>query len=270
MGVDSPKSTLEAEDHVLKAEHFDPIKSCLIRDDLHMREHLRSKGHLLTPAMKEIRPTRAKHLLQWHAENQHKNILFVEEKIFTIKKQYNNQYNKIYAQLSLEVRSEGARGHQPSYFMVWWGVSHQGVTPLHFCKKGVQTGARVYQEDMLQGVVKPLNTTVFSGQKWVFQQDSAPAHKAKITQEWPWRKVPAFISTEDWPSGRPDLNPRDYQLWAVLEDMACRKRHNNLDSLKRSLVKAAAEIALETVHAVIAEWPEHLKACIGAEGGHFD
>jgi hypothetical protein len=49
------------------------------------------------------------------------------------------------------------------------GVSHHGVTPLHFCQKGVKTGARVYQEDVQQRVVKPLNTTVFSGQKWVFQ-----------------------------------------------------------------------------------------------------
>jgi inhibitor of nuclear factor kappa-B kinase subunit alpha len=79
----------------------------------------------------------------------------------------------------------------------------------------------VYQEDVLQGVVKPLNTTLFSGQKWVYQQDSAPAHKAKMTQERLRRHVPAFISAEDWPSGSPDLNPLDYKLWAVLEVMAC-------------------------------------------------
>jgi len=48
------------------------------------------------------------------------------------------------------------------------GVSLQGVTTLHFCEKGVKTGARVYQEDVLQGIVKPLNMTVFNGQKWVF------------------------------------------------------------------------------------------------------
>ena len=81
--------------------------------------------------------------------------------------------------------------------------------------------------------------------------------------------VPAFISAEDWPSGSPDLNPRGYQLWTVLEDMACQK-HHNLKSLKRSIVKAAAEIALETVHAAIAEWPESLKACVEAEGGRFE
>jgi hypothetical protein len=82
-------------------------------------------------------------------------------------------------------------------------------------------------------------------------------------------KVPVLISAEDWLSGIPDLNPLDYKLWAVLEDMACRKRHNNQDSLKRSLVKAAAEIPLETVSAAIAEWPERLKACVGGEGGNF-
>jgi hypothetical protein len=52
---------------------------------------------------------------------------------------------------------------------------------------------------MLQGVVKPLNTTLFNGQEWVFQQDSATAHKAKTTQEWLRRKFLAFIGVEDWP-----------------------------------------------------------------------
>jgi hypothetical protein len=44
----------------------------------------------------------------------------------------------------------------------------------------------------------------------------------------------------------------------------------NLDILKRSLVKAAAEIPLETVRAAIAEWPERLKSCVEVEGGHFE
>jgi len=35
MVADSLKSALETEDHVLKVEHINPIKSCIIRDDLH-------------------------------------------------------------------------------------------------------------------------------------------------------------------------------------------------------------------------------------------
>jgi hypothetical protein len=52
--------------------------------------------------------------------------------------------------------------------------------------------------------------------------------------------------------------------------MACQKHHKSLDSLRRSLVKAAAEIPLEKERAATAVWPEHLKACIEVEGGHFE
>jgi hypothetical protein len=74
--------------------------------------------------------------------------------------------------------------------------------------------------------------TFFSGQEWVFQHDSVPAQKPKTNQEWMRKNLLAFISTDNWFSGSEDLKTLD-TLWAVLEDMACRKRHNSLDSLRR-------------------------------------
>nr|BAN21458.1 unkown protein [Riptortus pedestris] len=68
--------------------------------------------------------------------------------------------------------------------MVWWGVCYDGTTMLHFCENGVKTSAKNYQDDILEPVVKPLNETLFAGSHWVFQQDSAPAHKARSTQQW--------------------------------------------------------------------------------------
>jgi hypothetical protein len=64
--------------------------SRLIRDDKHMRVHHRSKGHILTPALKVIQPTRAECLLQWQAENRHEKI-FMDEKIFTTEEKHNHQ-----------------------------------------------------------------------------------------------------------------------------------------------------------------------------------
>jgi hypothetical protein len=60
-----------------------------------------------------------------------------------------------------------------------------------------ETGVRVYQEDVLQGDVKQLNMTFFRGQKWVFQQESVSAQKAKTTQEWLRRNLLAFIRAEN-------------------------------------------------------------------------
>jgi hypothetical protein len=54
-----------------------------------------------TPPYSCFEGTRAEHLLQWHAEHGHENILFRDKKIFTIEEQFNNQYNKICAQTSL-------------------------------------------------------------------------------------------------------------------------------------------------------------------------
>jgi hypothetical protein len=93
-----------------------------------MRVHLRSKKHLLTPALKEIRRTRTECLLQWHAEDGHENILFTDEKIFTITTRTTRFMLKL--PLRCILRVQGC--HHPSYFMVWWEVLHQMVTHLNF------------------------------------------------------------------------------------------------------------------------------------------
>jgi hypothetical protein len=140
MGADSLKSALETEDHVPRAEHTDPFESRFIRDDLNMRVHLLSKGHLLTPALKEIRRKRAERLLQWHAENGHKNILFTGETFFTIEERYNNQNNKIYAQKSHEVHSEDARMPSPFLHHGLVGGDPSGADTSSFLQERGETG----------------------------------------------------------------------------------------------------------------------------------
>ncbi|UYV82231.1 hypothetical protein LAZ67_21001404 [Cordylochernes scorpioides] len=100
---------------------------------------------------------------------------------------------------------------------------------------------------------------MFNGEHWIFQQDSAPAHKAKSTQQWLETNVPEFIKANKWPSGSPDLNLLDYSLWAYLEEKVCYKRYHNLDKLKSALVRAMKEIPLEKVRATIDQWPERTR-----------
>jgi len=107
------------------------------------------------------------------------------------------------------------------------GLAISSITTSSFLQERGETGVRVYQEDVLQGVVKHLNMTLFSGQEWVFQQGSVPAQKAKTTQERLRRNL-AFISAENWLLGSADLKTLDIKLWAVLEDIVCQKCHNSL------------------------------------------
>jgi transposase len=247
--------------------------SRIIKEDLSLGAYRRYTGHTLNQSLKEKRVERSKCLLSRYAHEKYKNILFTDEKIFTIEQHYNKQNDKVYAHDSREAKEivgRVQRGHHPAYVMVWWGVSYLGVSELHFCEKGVKISAKVYQDTVLETVVKPLNDTMFKNIHWTFQQDSAPGHKARTTQIWLERNVPDFIRADDWPSSSPDLNPLDYKLWSVLEDMVCSKRHANIDSLKKSLKAAVANFPMDTVRKSIDEWPDRLKACIKVKGGHFE
>lgn len=247
--------------------------SRIVKEDLKLGAYRRSTGHRLNDKLRAIRLTRSRRLLKTYAGKKYQKILFTDEKIFTIEEKFNRQNDRIYAHSSKEAAEKVPRverGHHPASVMVWWGVSYNGTTELYFCQQGVKTKAKNYQEDILEKVVKPLNSTMFNNEHWIFQQDSAPAHKAKSTQSWLKENIPGFIAAEDWPSGSPDLNPLDYGLWNILEDMACSKPHRNIESLKASLTKAAADLSIDVVRTVIDEWPGRLKQCVEAKGGHFE
>jgi len=42
---------------------------------------------------------------------------------------------------------------------------------------------------------------------FIFQQDGAPAHTARVTQEWLHANCPEIIEKDRWPPNSPDLNP---------------------------------------------------------------
>ena len=139
------------------------------------------------------------HLLQWHAENRHENILFMVEKFFTIQEQYKNQNNKIYAQTSLEVCSEGAG--RPSHFLRhgMLGVSHQGVTPLHFCEKGVNWCLSVSRE---------CATSCETRSSSMIRNGSSSSTQLLPTRP---RQLRSGCKGTYWPSSAPRIGPRRVQ-----------------------------------------------------------
>ncbi len=140
-----------------------------------------------------------------------------------------------------------------------------GATEIHFCESGVKTNG------ILQDVVEPLSDTLFEGvEDRSFRQDTAPAHKAKSTKKWCEDFLPNFITAEQWCSGSPDLNPLDYRLWTDLKAIVCKCRHQNLESLKDAIAKAAREFPLKKIHEAIDEWPKRLRRCVQAKDGHFE
>ena len=93
--------------------------------------------------------------------------------------------------------------------MVFGVVSSEGhIMQPHIFEVGLKVNTKVYL-DVLKSVVIPWCNQVAGGRLWVWQQDSAPAHKSKETQAL-LQECYDFVPFSHWLPSSPDLNPLDY------------------------------------------------------------
>lgn len=239
----------------------------IVKEHLNMKAYKFSKSQFLTDASKKKREDRSKQLLNRFSGNDYQNILFTDEKMFTIEQFVNKQNDRIYSKSQPNV-SISRTGH-PKSVMVFAGITSDGKTPLIFLDQGIKMNSNNYIS-VLKKEVLPWAQKHFRKRIWCFQQDGAPAHKARIVQDWCRQNFPDFIDFNQWPPSSPDLNPLDYSVWSVLEAKACSKSHSSVDSLKKSLQKAWEELDVAYLSATVEDFLKRLGACITAHGDLFE
>src|SRR5207244_9794283 len=112
---------------------------------------------------------------------------------------------------------------------------------LIFVDPGVKIDGTYYRDVLLKQKMLP-SIRQLAGDLFVFQQDSAPAHRARATVEYLRQATPEFISPDLWPPYSPDLNPVDYKIWGRLQDRVYQKRVRDVDELKQRLVEVLSEL----------------------------
>ena len=104
---------------------------------------------------------------------------------------------------------------------------------------GLKVNTKMYL-DVLKSVVIPWCNQVASGRLWVWQQDSAPAHKSKETQAWLQKECYDFVPFSHWPPSSPDLNPLDYFIWSYIKNIINMTSHNTKASLIADICRASS------------------------------
>ncbi len=130
----------------------------------------------------------------------------------------------------------------PQSVMIWGAMSSAGVGPLCFWKTNVT--APVYQE-MLE-LLLPSADQHFKDANFIFQQDLAPAHNAKITKGW---LNDHGVGVLDWPANSPDLRIKN--LWGIVKRKMRNKRPKNADELKAAVKGTWASIPPQQCHKLI-------------------
>jgi len=110
---------------------------------------------------------------------------------------------------------------------------------------------------------------VCQGDVFIFQQDSAPAHRARDTIKLLRHETPDFIGPNVWPANSPDLNPVDYRIWGLIQERVYQTAIQDTDDLKQCLTCVWAELKQSVVDKAIKQWRPRLRVCIRAKGQHF-
>ena len=249
--------------------------SRIIRHELNLKCLKKKRAQELTEANKLTRLVRAKLLLRDYPQSKVDFIWFTDEKIFTVAAPKNAQNDRLYVSAGTRKKQVPAarllktRSTFTKSVMVSVGVSSLGATDLIFIDPGVKINGAYYRDVLLSQHLLPA-IRAMSGEFFIFQQDSAPAHRACETVEMLRQNAPAFIPPTLWPPNSPDLNPVDYKIWGVLQERVYKTRIRDVNHLKERLIEEWSSFDQKIIDGSIRQWRKRLRACISVDGGHFE
>jgi hypothetical protein len=126
----------------------------------------------------------------------------------------------------------------------------------HFFETGQRVNAKQYiHVEVLDTVMKPWMETVAGKCPYMFNQDRAPAHTTKITQDWLKANLKNHCPKEIWPPSSLDCNPLDSFMWSEFEREVNKAPQNTLASHRAKILEVMGNTDREVViHSYMKFW----------------
>src|SRR6218665_649717 len=117
---------------------------------------------------------------------------------------------------------------------------------------GVKVNSEYYRNFLLMEKMLPAIWGMASD-FFIFQQDSAPAHRRKDTIALLRHETPNSTRPELWPANSPDLNPVDYRIWGLIQKRVYQTAIGlrDIDKLKERLIVVWAELKQSVIDKAI-------------------
>ncbi|QQP53659.1 Transposable element tcb2 transposase [Caligus rogercresseyi] len=240
-----------------------------VKDDLNYRSRCKCVKHLLTAQNKADRVSKGRKILNDLKSKGHYLRFYSDEKIFTVDESVNRRNDRWICQDPKEVKPT-MFSKKPAAVMTLAVISSEGdVMVPHFFQANETVNKTVYL-DVLKRVVVPWMKKTAGERKYTFQQDSAPAHKAKTVQNYLEANTAHFWPPTFWPANSPDLNPCDFYLWGRVEGIACNTYHKSTVSLKASIKRTMASLDPREVSKAVKSFRRRVETVIELDGEHYE
>ena len=211
-------------------------------------------------------------------------LFFSDEKNFTVSEAYNRR-NARYVSFdgdtpAYNVRYATSTKHPASLMFLGVVASTGEVSPpIWFKKKERLTAAKyieILDKKLLPWMVKVAEDhPVGPGggpSPFTFQQDGAPAHTAKATQDLLRERLGhrGFWTKNMWPPNSPDLNPLDYSIWNEVASKACSKPHSSAEMLKSIVNRVWSDLDAAYLLGTCQNFRKRLEKVIAVDGGYIE
>lgn len=142
--------------------------------------------------------------------------------------------------------------------MCWGAISLEKRTELTFVVDYLNSDKYIYLLQTNFIGWKHRNLTA----KHVFQQDNAPAHNAKKTQQF---FKQSKIKILNWPPNSPDLNPIE-NIWGILKHEVGKRMPKNREELHNVLTEEWKRIPQDTIRKCIMSMPNRIREVLDNDG----
>jgi hypothetical protein len=150
--------------------------------------------------------------------------------------------------------------------MVWGGIGWNYKSKLVFVEgnlNGVGYLSMLHEHKIIQDIITHFPDTVV-----YFQQDGAPAHRARATIKDLSGQITVI---QDWPANSPDLSVIE-NVWGILKFRIATRAPKNSRELKDLLQEEWDKLEMETINGLFQTARERFRMCIKEEGrsiGHL-
>uniref|UniRef100_A0A8R1IIX2 Reverse transcriptase domain-containing protein n=1 Tax=Caenorhabditis japonica TaxID=281687 RepID=A0A8R1IIX2_CAEJA len=176
----------------------------IVKNDLKLKSYKLRRGQYLSDKSKAMRLEKCRKLLQHFQVRRVSDVIWTDEKIFTIEPLPNRQNQRQLLSKDDSMSPKRRLAHNrlfPKSVMVWAGITATGKTPLVFIERNVKINSEVYQKIVLMDNLLPWVTQHFAGGPFILQQDWAPSHGSRSTLAVLEAHFPGFLDKNFCVSG---------------------------------------------------------------------
>lgn len=226
------------------------------------------KCHQLTETMKEKRRRRSWPLYRKLSGHQWEKFVTVDEALFHIDENgVQCEYQYVHDSTELMVRE---KKNFPQSIMAFVGISSRGPSKVIFVKPGAKISADYYVNKVLKPFFRDVRKNLYPDEDFIFHQDSAPSHTAKMTLEFLTSQNITFIHPDEWLPNSPDAAPCDFFLWGYLKTKIKKMQVRNLEELKKAIRKCVRSVPQNMIDNALKSWSKRLREIYHANGGHIE